>query len=240
MAFDSTPEIDRLVREIHAGGNYTGEADVITKALRLLRQQVHAQELNRQNSSKPILKKLALIAWAIQVLATITVVVACAIAVHSVLVIGPALTLSGLALALITQPLYSWSVFGYGLSGPLVCSLCALLILAQGWGPNEAEGPIQAISVIYAVISIPIALIVFPKILHWGAWPQPWGRWPWRFSLKSLLLVTTATCLIVPLFRFLLTYSSRGDFIVFSLFAVVTMSLVGVSLAAFMAGRRSH
>jgi hypothetical protein len=55
-----------------------------------------------------------------------------------------------------------------------------------------------------------------------------------------LLLVTTATCLIVPLFRFLLTYSSRGDFIVFSLFAVVTMSLVGVSLAAFMAGRRSH
>jgi hypothetical protein len=242
MPFDSTPEIERLADEIHARGNYASQTEVLTKALQLLNQHEHEQALKHLNASKTksIGKKVALGAWAAQILATIAAVAACAVDVESILFTGPALTFSGTALALVTRSLRSWNVLAYGLSGPLVSALGALLILVFSWGPSEAQEPILAISILYAMLSIPTALIVFPKILYWTASPRPWAPFPWQFSLKSLLLVTTATCVVVPLFRFLLTNSFRGDYIIFSVFVLVTVSLMGLSLFVFVAGRRGN
>jgi hypothetical protein len=183
-------------------------------------------------------RRWAIAFWTAQVLATVVAVAACAIEIESILVTGPALAVVGLMLAIAARPLRSWSMLLYSLSGPLVSAFCATLIAALRWGPGEAEGPILGIFFIYAFLSIPTALMVFPEIRQWSTSPQSWLHWPWRYSLKSLLLVTTALCVAVPALRFLFGNVRRNDTIIFSLFVLVTMSLVGFLLFVFVAGRR--
>ena len=242
MAFDSTPEIERLVHEIRAHGTYASRTEVLAEALHLLNEHepVQSRKCHTADTPKPNRRKLALGAWAAQVLVTIAAVVACAIDIETILTTGPALAISGLALALVAHPLRSWSMLGYSLSGPLVSAFCAALIALFQWGPNQAEDPILVILFIYALLSIPTALFVFPKILHWSTSPQSRTPLPWRYSLKSLLLVTTALCVAVPALRFLIVNVRRNDYVIFSIFVLVTMSLAGVAFFTFVAGRRSH
>jgi hypothetical protein len=170
--------------------------------------------------------------WAAQVLLTVAAVAACAAEIESILFTGPALALVGVILA-------SWSVVAYSLSGPLLSAFCATLIVVFRWGPNEAEHPILAILFVYAFLSIPTALFVFPEILQWSTWP-PRSPFSWRYSLRTLLVITTVLCVAVPALRFLFINVRRNDAIIFSLFVLLTMSMVGFSLFMFVAGRRGH
>ncbi len=176
--------------------------------------------------------------WTVQVLATVAAVAACAAKIESILFTGPALAVIGLMLAIATRPLRSWRVLLYSLSGPFVAAFCATLIAVFRWGPGDAQEPILAILFIYAFLSIPTALFVFPEILQWSASPSTWSPLRWRYSLKSLLIVTTALCIAAPALRFLFVNVRRNDTIVFSLFVLVTMTLAGIALCAFVAGRR--
>jgi hypothetical protein len=185
-------------------------------------------------------QKWAIGLWTAQVLATVTAVAACAAEIHSILFTGPALTLAGLALAVVARPLCSWSVLGYSLSAPLISAIGAVSIAMFRWGPDEAEDPILAILFLYAFVAIPAALIVFPQLLNWSILPRPGATFPWQFSLKSLLLITTSVCVVVTALRFVFATSTLADYLVFSLFVVVTMSLVAYCVFIFVAGRRSQ
>jgi hypothetical protein len=194
----------------------------------------HATTLQRQAARR----RGAIALWTAQVLATVAAVAACAAKIESILFTGPSLAVIGLILAIVTQPLRSWRVLIYSLSGPFVAAFCAALIVVFHWGPGEAEEPILAILFIYAFLSILTALFVFPEILQWSALPPTGPPLRWRYSLRSLLMVTTALCIAAPALRFLFVNVRRSDTIIFSLFVLVTMTLAGIALCAFVAGRR--
>jgi hypothetical protein len=183
-------------------------------------------------------RRWAIALWIAQVLATVVAVAACAAEVESILFSGPALACIGWLLALVVRPLHAWSVSLYGLSSPVVVAICAALIALCRWGPNEAEGPILAIYFIYAFLSIPAALAVFPIILQWRTSAAKWWRFPGQYSLRGLLLFTTALCITVPILRFLFVSVRHNDTVIFSLFALATLTLVGFSLYIFVASRR--
>jgi hypothetical protein len=185
-------------------------------------------------------RRAAVALWSAQVLATVVGVAACAAEIETILFTGPALALIGLNLALVTRPLRSWRVIVYSLSAPIMSAFCATLIAVFRWGPNEAEDPILVIFFIYAFVSIPIALIVFPVIFQWSTMLLSWPPFPWQYSLKSLLLVTSALCVVIAALRFLLIHITGNDGIIFSAYVLVTMGLVGILLLMFAAGRDRH
>jgi hypothetical protein len=238
MTLDRAPRVERPA----AGGRQprigAGQTDAAIAAMPLIGPEDCQQPVESQpaasHSSK--LRELAVAAWTGQLLATIAALAAGAATIESILVTGPALTASGMALALLTRSLRSWSVFGYGLSGPLVAALCATLIAVFEWGPSEAEGPILAILFIYAFVSISAGLIIFPQILRWRVPSTSPTASLWQFSLKSLLVLTTAMCVAVPMIRALFSDVRRN--VIFPIFVVVTMALIGFSLWMFRAGRR--
>ena len=201
-----------------------------------------ASNFTRQYATKPhrhdARRRGAIALWTVQVLATVAAVAACAAKIESILFTGPSLAVIGLILAIVTRPLRSWRVLLYSLSGPFVAAFCAALIAVFRWGPGDAEDPILAILFIYTFLSIPTALSVFPEILQWSSSPPKWSPPRWRYSLRSLLLVTTALCIVVPALRFLFLNARRNDTIIFSLFVLVTMTLAGIALSAFVADRR--
>ena len=201
-----------------------------------------ASNFTRQPATEPqrhaARRRAAIALWTVQVLATVAALAACAAEIESILFTGPALAVIGLMLAIVTRPLRSWRVLLYSLSGPFVSAFCAALIAVFDWGPGDAEEPILAILFIYAFLSIPTALFVFREILQWSASPPTWSPLRWRYSLRSLLMVTTALCIAAPALRFLFVNVRRNDTIIFSLFVLVTMTLAGIALCAFVAGRR--
>jgi hypothetical protein len=184
-------------------------------------------------------RKLALVAWAAQVLSTVAALAACAAEIHTILFTGPALAVSGFALALVTRPLRSWSVLGFSLSGPGVVALGATLIAVFRWGPDDAEVPILAILFIYTLLSVPVALTLFPEILRWSVSATSQNAF-WQYSLKSLLVLTTALCVTVPIIRALLIHIGAADSFIFSTFVMVTLALIGLSVWMFQAGRRNQ
>jgi hypothetical protein len=202
------------------------------------RERVQASQSAASCPVNTTRRKLALVAWAAQVLSTVAAVAACAAEIHTILFTGPALTFSGLALALLTRPLCSCRVLGFSLSGPGVAALCATLIAVFRWGPGDAEGPILVILFIYTFVAVPTALIVFPELLRWSVSAASHNAVFWQYSLKSLLVLTTALCIAVPILRLLIANIRRADSVIFLTFVIVTMALIGLSLWMFRAGRR--
>ena len=238
MAQHTTPEMERLIDEIYASGNYTSHSDVLNEALRSLHERTRRETGKTQlpRISPTRRRKLALGAWGAQVLTTIVAVVLCALDVETIIGTGPALTLSGLALVVLARPLRSARVLTYGLSGPLVCALGATLIAGFQWGPRDAATPILAILIVYACVSIPAALLAIRDLLPWQPAPEVRRPIPLQFSLRSLLLVTTALCVLITLFRFIFGSASEEP-IIFGTFVVVTICLVGVTLFLFVVDR---
>jgi hypothetical protein len=233
MAIDTTPEIERLVAEIQAAGNYAGPTEVIASALRELQGR---QRCVRKLTTRR--QKLALVAWAAYVLATIVAVAACAAEVESIVVTFPVLAINGLALVLLARPLYSWPLLAFGIAGPLVSVISAGLIIMFQWRPGQASGPVLAILCIYASLAFPAALFALRELLNWSDAPAPWWPVSMQFSLKSLLVLTTALCVVVPLVRFVIVNRSHSDFIIFGLFILITISFVGVAIYVFLYDRR--
>jgi hypothetical protein len=240
MALDSTPEIDELVDEIRAHGDYASQSDVVEAALRLLREQQlrDSRKLFVSGSSNTRRRSWAIGFWAIKILTTIVALVACAVDVESIVATLPVLTIAGLALALLTRPLGSWKVIAYCLSGPLISSLCAAFIAGFRWSQGEAQVPITTILFFYALYSLPAAIVIAPEIFRWFLAPYASAALPLQFSLKSLLLLTTALCIVLPLFGFVFRNSTRGDYLVFGLFTLVTIGLVALAMTIFITDRQ--
>jgi hypothetical protein len=241
MPTEATPDVERLIDEVYAGGGYASRNDVLVAALSMLRQRSAKEAvppLARTKSSRR--RKWAIAAWGLQFLTTVAAVVACAAEVHTVLATGPALTLSGLALVTLARPACSARQFAYGVSAPSVCAFGAALIVLFKWGPAEAATPILAILSIYALVSLPVALLVLPELLRWQPSPTTGGPFSWQFSLRSLLAVTTALCVVITIIRLLFAIPSRGEPLFFGGFVAVTLILTAILLLVFLADRRKR
>jgi hypothetical protein len=239
MATESTPEIDLLAEEIRAQGNYASRDEVITAALRLLRQQQQrdVQKLFVPRSPKTRRQKWAIGLWAVQVLVTIVAVIACAVDVESVVGTLPALSTAGIALALLTRPLGSWKVIVFSLSSPLISALCATLIAGFPLSPRDAQVPITTTLFFYALYSIPAAIVVVPDIVRWSVAPYALARLPRQFSLKSLLILTTGLCIALPALGFVFRNSTHPDYLMFALFTLVTIGLVALAATILIIDR---
>jgi hypothetical protein len=241
MSPEATPDIERLIDEIYAGGGYASRNDVLVAALSLLRERSSEEAAPlpaRKKSARR--RKWAISAWALQFLTTAVAVVACAAEVESIVATGPALTFIGLAFVTLTRPVCAARLFAYGVSAPFVCAFCAALIVLFEWGPGEAAVPILVVLSIYALVSLPAALLVLPELLRWQPAPAPGGPFSWQFSLRSLLAVTTAFCVLITITRLMFANSSRGEPFVFGIFVAVTLSLTVILLFVFIVDRRKR
>lgn len=190
------------------------------------------------------MKKLALGLWVAQVLATIVMLAGSLIEIETIIGTGPALSIIGLTLAVVTRRLNSWEPIAFGLSGPLICALAATLIAVYEWGPREAQRPIPWLLVAYLVSATPLAVLALRSILRWHVMILPNERRAWQFSMKALLVWMTAVCLlaaVVHLFvqRFGRSGSGLGsEKLLFLIFAAATVALSGTVLWRYLAKRR--
>ena len=241
MPTEATPDVERLIDEVYAGGGYASRNDVLVAALSMLRQRSAKEAvppLARTKSSRR--RKWAIAAWGLQFLTTVVAVVACAAEVESIIATGPALTFSGLALVTLARPVCAARLFAYGISAPFLCAFCAALIVLFEWGPGEAALPVLVVLSMYALVSLPAALVVLPELLRWQPAPTPGGPFSWQFSLRSLLAVTTAFCVLITIIRLMFANSSRGEPFVFGIFVAVTLGLTVILLFVFIADRRKR
>ena len=180
-------------------------------------------------------QRWAIALWGLQVLATLVAAAAAAVDVESIIGTGPALTVAGVALVIVARPARSWWVLAMSLSAPAVCIFCAALIVACEWGPSDAQTPISIIAAGYAVLATPLAAVALRQILDWRSAQPPF---PWRYSMKSLLMLVTAVCLLAAGYRTLASGSLYGNVNGFVVFILAAVTLVGVALALFIKGRR--
>jgi hypothetical protein len=229
-------ETERLVEEIYARGGFESRQDVLAQAVRLLDAEAQSEQIARGAvDTGRRRRKWTIVALLVQLAVTIFAVAACAVDIETILYSGPALALSGMATVALGRPLCSRPVVAYGLSAPLVCAVGAALIVAFKWGPGEAEEPILVLLAVYtALIAIPAAVIALPVVFQWQ--PMRVDRKPfnWQFSLRSLLLVTTAACILVPIVKFAFTERSPNDLWIFGIFIVLSIGLVGLSIFLFV------
>lgn len=181
-------------------------------------------------------QKWALALWGLQVFVTLIAAAAACVDVESIIGTGPALTVAGVALALVARPARSWWVLGLSLSAPAVCVLCAALIVTRDWGPADAQVPISVIAAIYAVLAAPLAVMALRSILAWQSERRPFV---WRYSLKSLLVLVTVVCLLAAGVRALATGTWLLEgYNAFVAFMVAAAALAGLALVLFIQGRR--
>jgi hypothetical protein len=180
--------------------------------------------------------------WAIalaiaQLLVMFVAVIAAWVNVESIIGTGPALSIIGLALAIVSMPCRSWIVLSFALSGPLVCMLGALLIARLHWGPSEASRPIAVLLSVYFVAALPLSAMARRRINTWLPTQAAHAPAVWHYSLKSLLALTTAVCLIIAVVRPIVAAAGPGDYFIFDLFNVATAALTCGSVYLFI-GRR--
>jgi hypothetical protein len=183
-------------------------------------------------------KRWAIGLWTAQVLSIVVAMVAASIEFRSIVVTGPILCVIGLALATATRPLRSWMAQLFALSGPLISAFCALLIAVFHLGPGDARRPILTIFATYILFAIPVALVSLRQIAGWPAGLALRGRYLLRFSLKSLLILMTAACVLLLPLQVVVSKLPFIDFSTgFGLFAAVTAALACVVLWRFNSGR---
>lgn len=191
--------------------------------------------------AKAVGKGWALGLWLAQVVMIVATMIAAAIKLETIVDTGPVLCVIGLALARATRPLRSWAAQLFALSGPTVSALCALLVAVFHWGPDAARRPILAIGAIYLLLAIPIAWGSLQQILQWQVDAESSEGYGWRFSLKSLLILTTAACVLLLPLRWIVKELPHADFSVgFGLYAVAATALPGVALWRFVSRRRAE
>lgn len=163
--------------------------------------------------------------WAAQLVATVGMVIPAFVEIEWIMGAGPILSIAGLVMATFARRLQSTVVLLYGLSGPLVCALCAALIAINSWGPEESRAPIGVIIVVYAILAVPLAIVAFLQI----RWPyaEPSAKPPraWQFSLRSLLVLMTAVCVVIAVGRLLFRNVSRDESYFFGGYALACIVL---------------
>jgi hypothetical protein len=188
------------------------------------------------------MKRFAIVLWAAQVLAAVTMLIATLVEIESILGIGPTLSIIGLALAAVTRRLNSWESIAFGLSGPLVCALGATLIAINRWAPSSAERPIAILLTAYVLAAAPLAALSLRAILRWQVIMLPQQQRVWQYSMKSLMLWMTVACVLVAVGQYvarrIADNTNRGDGVVFISFALAAIVLSGVVLWRFLAKRR--
>jgi hypothetical protein len=187
-------------------------------------------------------RTLAIGLWALQLVAAAIAFFACLVDVESIVGTGPALSIVGLLLALATRRLNSWSAVAFGLSGPLVCALGAALIAVGDWSPGEAQQPITILLGAYFLMVMPLAVVSRFAILRWQ--PVELGKRDhrWRYSMKMLLILMTAVCVVATVGRFVARNFIFGQLVgegyAFMTFALAAALLSGAILWRFLARRR--
>ncbi len=227
-------ETEQLVEEIYARGQYGSREEVVMHAVQQLHERARVELPAGAPGHQTNRRKWTIVASLLQFAITAIAIFACAIDVESILFSGPALTLSAMATVVLARPLCSRRVMVYGLSAPLVCALGAFLIAIFNWGPGDAEEPILLLLTLYGIfVAMPAAIVAIPVVFRWQPVPDERRPFSWQFSLRSLLLVTTAACILIPILRYAFADPSPGDIGVFGTFILAAISLVGLSLFVF-------
>jgi hypothetical protein len=194
------------------------------------------------------MRTAAISLWALQAAASLIAVIAALTNFESIVVTGPILAITGLLLGTVTNCLGSPLVLIHALSGPHVCSIGALLIAANHWGPQEARWPITAILILYVAISIPIAVFALQRIRRLPSEVPPGQRFKWQFSLKAVLILMTAVCMLITAGKLMMQYLPEypsglllnSYWPGFGGFAFVTLLLSAVVFRHFLALRRRN
>jgi hypothetical protein len=174
------------------------------------------------------MKKLAIGLWIAQVLAAGTMLIAAGVKTESILATGPALTVIGLLLGLTTRALQSRSALAFALSGPLVCAFISFLIAAFHWSPLEGHIPTLVVLSTYVIVIVPLAFMSWCQIWRWETAPNARPTTAFQFRLKTLLLVMTATCILIPTTKFLANNLRPADTLIFGSFTLLVLVLTGL------------
>jgi hypothetical protein len=188
-------------------------------------------------------RKFAIALWVAQVLAAVVMFMAAAIKIESIVGTGPALSIIGLLLAIVTRRLNSWESMAFGVSGPLVCAVGAMLIAINHWGPGKAARPISMLLAAYLLAATPLAFLSLRAIRRWQVFVLPGQRRAWQFSMKALMIWMTVVCVLVTAGQYVAQRldenSLRGEAYFFGGFAAAAFVLSGAILWRFLAKRRS-
>lgn len=176
--------------------------------------------------------------WAAQLVATVGMVIPAFVEIEWIMGAGPLLSIAGLVMAAVACRLQSTVVLLYGLSAPLVCALCAGLIAINSWGPEESRLPIGVIIVVYALLVVPLAWGAFRQIRQPRAEPRDMPPRDWQFSLRSLLILMTAVCVVIAVAQFFVRNVPRDESFLFGSYALLCIVLsTGVAWRFYVANR---
>lgn len=172
-----------------------------------------------------------------QVLTTVVVIGAACQNVISIVVGFPVLAVVGLALAMVVRPITSWPATSFAISAPVVCAAGALMIALFKLNPDKAHTPIATMLLFYSSIILPVAIAAVVHIRNWQTDVSNASPRPWRYSLKSLMALTTAVCIVTAILSFAVK-SRLGFSIAFASFALVTLAIVGLIVWRLVSDRR--
>lgn len=190
-----------------------------------------------QLGARPARQRWAFGLWIVQVLVTVGVIAVTCFNVESIVVGFPVLTVVGFVLAFVVRPIASWPATAFALSAPVVCAAGALLIALRKLMPPEAQAPVSTLLVFYGLIIAPVAIVAIWHIQEWPARESTAPAQPWQYSLKSLLALMTAACIVTAILSFAI--KTRLDFpLVFSSFALITLLLAALIVRRIVAERR--
>ena len=182
------------------------------------------------------MRRLAVSLWTGQLLAALAMLIAAAVSVESILVTGPLLSIVGLLLGSVTQPLRSWWTLLFALSAPLIAALISLVIAVFNLGPGLAQNPVVALMSIYLLFALPAAVVPFRIIRRWDVQSSV-SRPTWQFSVKTLLLIMTGVCLLAAIGRLLIAASMDDEMLVFGGFTLGIIALCALLIGRFVAFR---
>jgi hypothetical protein len=186
-----------------------------------------------------VVQTVILIIWIAQFLASFAAAFFANCDLRSVLFSGPVLSLLGLLFASASLSRRSWSYLILGLSAPSICALCAFLIAAFRLGPQWETGwPIAVILVVYSIAISPVAVVVLLDVRRTS--PDKEIAPAWRFSMKTLFVITTVVCFLSVPLRFAVELAElHADSAVFVLFAIFTVVLSTLVAWRFAVRRRT-
>jgi hypothetical protein len=173
------------------------------------------------------MKNFAISLWLAQVLAAIAMLIAVIVDIEYILVTGPILAAIGLLLALAMTSIQSWSTLTFALSAPFVAAFISLLIAVFELGPTEARTPAIVVLISYLILIWPIAFMSFLRIVRWRTVANRANRPIVQFSLKTLLIVMTATCLLIAAGKLLFDTMPADETYMFGGFTLLVFVLSG-------------